>query len=122
MPKQTAAPSEAIADEESVGETGRGGFVCRLQADGSSRSYSKQSHVELAPGSCFRVSVGASGKKRGLPKRVARLLAFVDPLTGHLVVRMGMYDITATTKGAEEGPQIVWTSDAPVCDIDTRED
>lgn len=109
---------ESIADEESIGTEGRGGLFVRVQADGRSRRYQKQSNVEASPGCAVRVSVGLRGKTgRGI-KRVARLLAFIDPLTGHLVVRMGMYDISKTKRGQEEGPQIVWNSDVPVIDTD----
>lgn len=120
--RQKKEPNETVADEEAIGTEGRGGLFCRVQADGASRGSVRQHHVELRPGSCIRVSVGARRVRGKTVKKVARLLAFVDPITGKLVIRMGMYDISTSTKGHEDGPQIVDVSDAPVCDIDTPEE
>lgn len=53
---------------------------------------------------------------------MARILAFIDPITGKLVVRMGMWDVSRSTRGAEVGPQVVYESEAPVYEVDTRDE
>lgn len=111
-----------INDEESIGTKGEGDITCRVQADGDSRSFQTRSSVRAVPGSAIRVSIVPSRKRKSSFGRVARILAFVDPLTGKLVVRMGMWDVTRSTKGCEIGPQVVWESDVPVCKVDGAED
>lgn len=117
---------QVIDDEDSIGidDTAGRGIVCRVQCSGESRRVEKTASVSSVPGSAIRVSigsgVGAYGKRsqrNGLGKKVARLLAYVDPLTGKLVVRMGMYDISKHRKGVEVGPQVVWESDSPICKV-----
>jgi hypothetical protein len=111
-----------MRNEEDIGVEGEdgGGLFARVQVDGSSRRYERRATAGLAPGSAIRVSIGArKGRGKGLG-RVARILAYIDPLTGNLVVRMGMYDITKNRRGSEVGPQVVFTSDTPVCGIDSR--
>lgn len=109
---------ETVDDEESVGTKGSGGLHCSVQVHGSQRRFSTRSSAKLAPGSIIRISVVASGKKGKALKRAARALVFVDSVTGELVIRMGMWDISSNTKGCEVGPQVVYRSDIPVVDID----
>lgn len=106
--------------EDEIGQTGRGGLVCRTAVRGKNQSYFKQSSAELAPGSTIRVSVGANGRRSKNPKMVARILAFVHPTTGKLVVRMGMFDIAKSSHGRQSGPQVVWESDVPVYEVENE--
>lgn len=122
MPPKRESLRETIADEEEIGTEGRGNLWCRVQADGAARSYIKQNYIELQPGCCFRVSIGVRPRGGGRTEKVARVLAFIDPLTGNLVTRMGMFDISETKQGKEVGPQIVDVSDVPVCDLDSPDE
>lgn len=108
---------ETVDDEESVGSKGSGNLSATVQVHGSQRRFSTRASAKLAPGSVIRVSVVASGKTSKGNRRAARLLAFVDSVTGDLVVRMGMWDTSRSTKGSEVGPQIVWRSEVPVVKI-----
>lgn len=103
--------------EEDVGTDGRGQLVCRTQVHGSSHKFSKQTAAELSPGTVIRVSLGVRNVRGKGPKVVARMLAFVHPETGKLVVRMGMYDISKENRGKPFGPQVVHESDTPVYEV-----
>lgn len=111
-----------LSDEERIGTKGEGRIAARVQADGQSRSFQQTSSVKAAPGSALRVSITARDGRSKRFGKTARILAFVDPLTGELVVRMGMWDVTRSTKGHEIGPQVVWRSDVPVCKVDGSDD
>lgn len=112
---------ETVDDEESVGSRGSGSLTANVQVHGSQRRFSTRSSAKLAPGSVIRVSVVAGGARAKAPKRAARMLAFIDSVTGELVVRMGMWDTSRSTKGSEVGPQIVWRSEVPVVKIDNED-
>lgn len=119
MPRRSGSHEE---DEEAIGSDGTSGIQWRVQGNGAGSKYQRSGSVASSSGSVIRVSVGPShGKKSGV-RCVSRLLAFVDPLTGKLVVRMGMWDVSRSTKGHEVGPQVVWESDVPVCKVDGRDD
>lgn len=118
MPRRSANEQ----DEEAIGSDGTSGIQWRVQGSGKASKYQRSGSVASGPGSVIRVSVGPSRGKSSGVRTVSRLLAFVDPLTGKLVVRMGMWDVSRSTKGHEVGPQVVWESDVPVCKVDGRDD
>ena len=118
MRKDGSEGFETVDDEESVGSRGDGSLTASVQVHGSQRRFSTRSSAKLAPGSVIRVSVVASKKGSKGNRRAARLLAFIDSVTGELVVRMGMWDTSRSTKGSEVGPQVVWRSEVPVVKID----
>ena len=120
--KPLATEPDILADEESIGVNGRGSLYCVVKCDGPKSSYSKKSAVELRPGSVIRVSIGVAGKHPNKPKKTARMICFVDPFTGKLVTRMGVYDISKSRSGREDSMQIVETSDLPVVSIDETKD
>lgn len=98
-------------DETDIGiDTPDGGtdLQCRVSVAGG-RSYTKTVAMAAAPGHALRVSVTARGLKHS-----ARILAFVDPMTGKLVIRMGMFVTDKNGRGNEENEQIIWDSDKPV--------
>lgn len=105
-------------DEEGIGVEGEGSLVCRTQVSGKTRRFQRQIQADLSPGSTVRVSVGVSGTRVRGDAKVARILAFVDPLTGKLIIRMGMYNIKKNTVGHEEDQQLVYESDVPVVKLD----
>ena len=118
MRKDGSEGFETVDDEESIGSKGSGSLTASVQVHGSQRRFSTRASAKLAPGSVIRVSITAGGLRAKKIKRAARILAFVDSVTGELVVRMGMYDISRNTKGCEDGPQVVWRSEIPVVDIE----
>lgn len=111
-----------VRDEAAIGTKGSGPLQAHVQVDGKSRSFSTTCSADAAPGSTIRVSIRCGPNKGRRVGKVARVLAFIDPLTGKLIVRMGMFDVSRSTRGAEDGPQVVWDSDGPVCDVDTDRD
>lgn len=105
-------------DEEAIGSEGSGSLLCRVQVNGKRQRFQKQISADLSPGSTIRVSVGIGGTRIRGDAKVARILAFVDPISGKLVVRMGMFNIKKNTRGHEEDQQLVYTSDEPVVKLD----
>lgn len=104
------------SDEDSIGiESADGGrdLVCRVYVGGSEgRSFSRAVSTSGKPGRTIRCTLRLAGYPH-----TARLLAYVDPMTGQLVVRMGMLKKDKKGRTSEEDEQIVWTSDAPVYSI-----
>lgn len=112
---------ETVDDEESVGTKGSGNLTATVQVHGSKRRFSNRASAKLEAGSVIRVSIVFGGKGSKTVKRAARILAFVDSVTGEGVVRMGMWDTSRSTKGSEVGPQVVWRSEVPVVKIDSED-
>lgn len=109
---------DPLHDEEAIGTDGIRGLQWRVQASGRVKKTERSGSVDGAPGSVIRVAIGPSNGKRQGVRQVARILAFIDPLNGKLVVRMGMWNVSRSTKGYEEGPQVVWESDTPIVKVD----
>lgn len=100
-------------DEESIGidsPDGGDGITCRVGTTTSTGGRSRTARIHAEPGNAIRVSVAFQGaNKRNKSQESARILAFIDPITGAGVVRMGLYK-----NGKEEGKQIVWQTDFPI--------
>jgi len=110
--------SLGVDDEESIGAEGRSGIRWRVQVDGDRERYERSGAVPARPGYSIRFSLGpAQGRRDGI-RKVVRAIAYVDPITGKLVIRMGQWDVSKGTKGEEESQQVVFESDVPICKID----
>lgn len=92
----------------------RPGLTIRVGVS-SARVFQKVVGCRGAPGDSVKATIcfrGLDGKF--IPER-ARILAFIDPLTGKAVVRMGMVkNDDETGSGQEVDSQVVWNSDVPV--------
>lgn len=102
-----------MIDEDGIGsESPDGGtdIVARV-AVGGKRNYTRTITAKAIPGSAIRLTLHFGGLKHS-----ARILAFVDPMTGKAVIRMGMLERKGG-KVSEADQQIVWDSDGPIYSI-----
>lgn len=106
-----ATPTYIGKDENDIGHSKADGssLSCRIHVDAGDRPFQRSASCAAVVGNAIRLvlSFGGTGV-------AARLLAYVDPLTGKAVIRMGMFDISDNNRGHEIGDQIVWDSDEPI--------
>ncbi len=88
------------------------GIKCRVHVTSAGGAANRTVRIGALPGNAVRVSISFGRSSKA--KASARVLVFVDPLTGKGVVRMGMYDTSKSTSGRETGKQLVWETDTPV--------
>ena len=106
---------KVIDDEESLGvdsPDGGDGIECQVRATRAGVGVRRHVRMGANPGNAIRVSIHFGGG--GNSKNSARILVFVDPLTGKGIVRMGMFDLSKNRRGKEIGKQLVWETDTPV--------
>lgn len=102
-----------IPDEESIGvdspDQGTG-ISCRVSTTTNSGSRRRDTRIQSEPGNFLRCSVGfKSVGKSKKSEAEARVLVFVDPLTGNGTIRIGLWK-----DGKEYERQIVYETDIPV--------
>lgn len=91
---------------------GGAGITCNVRANSNTRRIQRSTRASAEPGSTIRVSISFNSERGG--KNSARILAYIDPITGKGIVRMGMFDTSSSAIGKEVGKQLVWETERPV--------
>lgn len=104
---------KSVTNEEDIGidsPDGGDGLSCRVSTTTPTGARRRHTQINAEPGNFIRVAVnfkGNGGGKKG--GKTARILAYVDPLTGKGVIRLGLYD-----GNKEYNRQIMYETDIPV--------